>query len=287
LAEGRALQESDRMLAAAALSGGGLRSVLTFDAGPATIRSLAGRLHAMLEFTVPDVRTVWLSSTASESDLWSKVVVTSDGEGLMFERHPGVIAESGPGVTLLVIPDLSRADLPLLRAIVALAGSDVANLERDGLHVTWVPSLCWLAACPREAIGRVTPHVLDRFALRIASDSSLALWSEAELRLALGPQSSPAQSGTEISAEMGRALVEARSHHPVWTDAALEAVLGYFLEGTVNCRREATLARLAHELARIDDHPTIGVLDVNEAASLLGFLVSGPREARSGASKPL
>jgi magnesium chelatase subunit D len=67
-----------------------------------------------------------------------------------------------------VIPDLTKLSLAAARACVVLMGADVAHLERHGQQANWQPNLCWLAGCASGEVGVVSPHLLDRFALRLS-----------------------------------------------------------------------------------------------------------------------
>jgi magnesium chelatase subunit D len=282
-----ALDDVDRVLAAAALSSGGLRSVLAFDAEPTEFADLAERLALMLALTSPSVGVFRIHSEISETDLWSQMVLSPGHDGLLFQRRPGVITSTAPAVTLVVIPDLARAGLPVLRAVTVVAGSDVAHIERDGMKITWAPSLCWLAACPRDKVGRLSPHALDRFALRITSRRRAgARTREADLRAALIPSEEKGSAAMALEPAVAQTIEEASRRRPAWRDGALNAVLDYFPEGLVNPRREATLARLAHELARLGGDAEVESRHVQDAAGLMGFASSRPSTAGSVSFKP-
>src|ERR1700683_2184844 len=96
----------------------------------------------------------------------------------MTARRGGIAPGGGPsgrggraapprGPRVPIIPALARASLPATQAVVILAGADTAVVDRHGQHVKWEPRTRWLAACKRADLGRLSPHLLDRFPVRI------------------------------------------------------------------------------------------------------------------------
>ena len=90
-----------------------------------------------------------------------------DGK-LRFETIPGPLIDmpDGPPRTV-IIPDLARASLAVVRAAVTLIGADTAVADRYGQHATWQPRSRWIAACARSDLGKLSHHLLDRFAVRV------------------------------------------------------------------------------------------------------------------------
>ena len=118
----------------------------------------------------------YLGSSQQEDDLWICPSLSSEEERLSVTLRPGVLAGGldETRMPLLIVPDLAELSLAAARGGVALIGANVAHLERHGASKRWLPEACWLAACDRFAIGKVSPHLLDRFALRLDAESQLS-----------------------------------------------------------------------------------------------------------------
>ena len=156
-------------LAAAALSPG-LRSVLIYDLPTSSIDDVAALWTEMLRAaTGRSVRRVNLSPGASEDDLWGGYVPAGSLEASPIHWRDGLLAPPDGELRLVVIPDLARLGLVATRSCVQLVEAPIAHLERHGRSRSWRPELCWLAACDRDELGVVSPHLLDRFALRLHS----------------------------------------------------------------------------------------------------------------------
>ena len=56
------------------------------------------------------------------------------------------------------------------RACIALMDSGVAHVERHGYQGQWRSHICWIAGCERSQVKFLSPHLLDRFALRLAGE---------------------------------------------------------------------------------------------------------------------
>ncbi|MYS73101.1 magnesium chelatase, partial [Streptomyces sp. SID5926] len=52
---------------------------------------------------------------------------------------------------------------------VQLLGADVVTVERGGPRRTVRPRARWLAVCRSADVGRVSRHLLDRFAVRLSA----------------------------------------------------------------------------------------------------------------------
>ncbi|MEB3356045.1 MAG: hypothetical protein VKK04_04915 [Synechococcales bacterium] len=164
-----------RGLACAALNPG-LRSILVFDGAIATLQFAAHTLAQMLE-VVTDCRVVpiQLGVVETEEDLWGGLRLSNEGATTPFEWRRGLLASGrGQELRLVVIPDLTRLSLAAARACIALMESEIAYLERHGHRDAWKPNLCWLAGCSRSEVGLLSPHLLDRFALRLSGQEVAA-----------------------------------------------------------------------------------------------------------------
>ncbi|MFI0372601.1 hypothetical protein ACH35V_32450 [Actinomadura sp. 1N219] len=225
-----------------------LRGVLLFDLRPEIVVPLGRRLADSLADTTGRPRVVHVGSSGSEDALWSSVA-PQEGRGIRVSPGRLVGLRQGPP-PVVVAADLARLGLAERRAAIMLLGAEVAHLERNGLTRTW-PSLSrWVAACARADAGRVSPHLLDRFPIRI--------------------------NARGLTAESVNGAPQAR---PVSTDGRLAGtpaeVIRYVttLTGSTSpgVRRELALARLARALATLRGQGVTTVADVDAAASLMGL----------------
>ncbi|TCO59850.1 hypothetical protein [Actinocrispum wychmicini] len=209
----------------------GLGGVLLLDLDPSLLLPLGRWLADSLAGNV-----VLLGSSTTEEDLWLRTRLA----GNEFSTSPGLLAED-PAV--VVVPDLCRAGLPVTRAAVTLVGADCASAEVLGHSIRWRPRTRWLAAADRGEVGHLSPHLLDRFPIRVDA---------ADLR-----ECPPATSQ----------ILPAR---PLpMTPAAVAAVVAT-MEPGLSPRRELTLARVARALAAFDGADTVQPEHVAQAADLLG-----------------
>lgn len=259
----------DLVLACAALSPS-LRTILAFDVDRGQLEELARRLTSML-ITVGEhpVHRTTLGSAETEDSLWVRLEVHTEAGGLLVYRRPGRLAAQDSGVMIVVVPDLALLDVSAVRAVVTLAGADVVHLERHGLSRVWTPRLIWLAGCSTAAVGRVSLHVLDRFALRL--HSAVPTPDEAtELLAELREDKRRRQRGSAIPADLLDALMAAAGRRSEVGWAALDAVVRYFpLPTTHTARREVALTRAAAAIARLDGDSEVGESHVDAAAEML------------------
>ncbi|MFK0097588.1 hypothetical protein [Streptomyces sp. NPDC091040] len=222
-----------------------LAGVLLFDLPPEHLPAVSRTFAHLLGRSTgrppgrPAPRTVLDSATVDE-DLWIRPRVRRGPEGIGFTFGPGPLAEPDGGPRLVVVPDLARLSLPGQRAAVQLLGSDTAALEHSGIRHHWRPRARWLACCRSEDAALLSPHLLDRFALRLAAP---------ELRPRPGPDPLgplPAAWATALAPQTPRPRV-------TLTDEAASAVLDLLdeQEGGGN-RRALALARIARALCRLD-----------------------------------
>ncbi|MBC6461075.1 hypothetical protein [Actinomadura sp. HBU206391] len=247
-------------LACAALDRG-LSGVLLFDLDPALAPAVARRLAELL--AAPGQVTV-VGATTTEDDLWTRVRPWP-AEWAGFRGAPGPLVGAGRPPGVILVPDLARLGLAAGRAAVTTIGADVAHLERMGRHVTWAPSDRWLATCRRDDIGRVSPHLLDRFAVRV---DAAGLRPGAEPMLA-----EPAPSW--------RRAVRA-GLLPGLSVAAADRVIELISALGVGARRDLSLARIARALAALGGASVVEAQHVDDAAHLIGLSAPTTEEPEPG-----
>ncbi|NJL47695.1 MAG: hypothetical protein HC929_09695 [Leptolyngbyaceae cyanobacterium SM2_5_2] len=281
-------------LACAALDSG-LRSILVFDASPATLQTMAGLLAQMAavgaggEVVLPQatdtkvtgqIVPVQLGTVETEEDLWGSLALGQNGTSQSVVWKAGLLAVRTEQETrIVVIPDLSRLSLAASRACVMLMGADVAHLERHGQRDRWPPQLFWLAGCDRTRIGTLSPHLLDRFALRLSGGESpnshqrvtqLRSWFEQ-----FDQKHSPGNGEVEaapLSAQVVEGLNQAQQIQPEVLPEARERVLEYVgVSGGYSPRRDLALLRLARAQARLTGTAQVGEQAVDGAAALIGL----------------
>ena len=263
-----------RGLACAALNPD-LRSILVFDGTIASLQSAADRLALMLEqVTGCNVVSARLGAIETEEDLWGSLALSGENADKSVEWRRGVLASGRDReLRLVVIPDLTRLSLAAARACVTLMGSDVAYLERHGHQDIWQPNLCWLAGCSRSDVGLVSPHLLDRFALRLGSQDIVATDRVAALQQWLEePQESQKSKDKDLSVEWINALELAKSLQPEVTLAAQKRVFDYIVPGSgYSVRRELALMRLAQTNCQLDGIDLVTAQQVDLAARAIGL----------------
>ncbi|MEN3281415.1 MAG: magnesium chelatase subunit [Solirubrobacteraceae bacterium] len=270
-----------RLLACAALEPA-LRSVLCFDHDADQLTgvaaTLASALHAVGE---GDVQQFVLSSGADEESLWMRLSLRGDRDGLQLRLVPGPLGpqENESAIVLVVVHDLARLSLPAARACVMLVGADVAHLERHGQQRRWRPRTCWVAGCRSADVGRISPHLLDRFAIRLARSS---LDIEADARAALEaaatgvqpPRATPEDPFDAVDVQRARRLRPRRRR------AAIHRVFDLLGDSGHGLRRHLTLARIAVAEARLQGAAYVGAEHVDRAAALLMAPATRVTEAR-------
>ncbi len=235
-------------------------------------------------------RVVWLTAGTTDDELWSSTRLAGrDGE-LAFARETGPLVESDPAAppTVVAGTNLARLSLPALRAAVQVVNADAAAMERNGASARWRPRAAWLVACPGDEVGRVSAHVLDRFALRVHAG-----------RL---PRTEGGHAGGTLADPYGAAAGQAE---PWWlpppsslrltappdalrvTGAATTRAVELVDGRAPGMRRELGLVRIARALAAMDGQPVVDRSDVDRAAELIGLRppVAAPaRRPRPGRS---
>jgi magnesium chelatase subunit D len=283
-----------RGLACAALSPG-LRSLLVFDASPTTLETMAGLLAQMvavvtegdvvlLEWSAKEterrVVPIQLGTVETEEELWGSLSLGQDIAARTVVWKPGLLAAGrGQEIRIVVIPDLSRLSLAASRACVMLMGSEVAHLERHGQRDRWQPQLYWLAGCDQTRIGVLSPHLLDRFALRLSGGEypnssqrpvQLGTW------LRQFDQPSPSREKEDetysLSPELVTRLQQVKSNQPEVLPEARERVLDYLeLSPGYSPRRDLALLHLARSNAQLSRLAQVREEDVDNAADIINL----------------
>lgn len=228
-----------------------LRGVLLFDLEPALLLDIGHWLGSLLGNPHPYV----LGASAVADSAW---IGLSSGPTFGVSPGPLVDRPGTPPLTVLV-SDLAKLSPTGQRAALTLLDTDVANLEREGLSVTWAPRTRWVAICARADVGRVPPHLLDRFPLRVDASG---------LPADLEP---PAKKWRHVLAGGRLATVP---------DEVARGVVGRTAGGMAGARRDLALARIGRALATLDGRTRTTHADVERAASLLRL--PSPRDRDRG-----
>ncbi|PSM38387.1 magnesium chelatase [Streptomyces dioscori] len=257
-----------------------LCSVLLFDLEPRLLDPVARLFRRILAGVgQPEAPLVMLGTTSRDEDLWARTVLRQETGGIAFRLEPGPLiqADDRPGALppVVAVPDLCRLSVAGMRAAVQLLGADVAVVEHVGLSRTARPRARWLAACGSADAGRVSSHLLDRFAIRLPA-ADLRLPDVERLLVSLPPawleRAARAAGGNDAPAV-------------TVTDEAITRV-GRLLGPDTGVRRQLALARLARALAALEGEPTAAVAHCDEAARLMGLAVTEPPQPPEPAAGP-
>ncbi|HSH82109.1 MAG TPA: hypothetical protein VLA19_26580 [Herpetosiphonaceae bacterium] len=260
-----------RALACAALSPG-LRSILIFDSPPLQLQAIALKLAAMLESVhggPTDI--VMLGSVEAEDELWGELAVCRDSDGARFTWQPARLlqAPQTSGSRIIVIPDLARLALPAARASITLMDAPVAFFERHRQHLIWSPSLCWLATCSRAEVGEVSPHLLDRFALRVEQPDEMPVDRSADVYAWVAERAPERNTPDVLPPTLRKHLQRVASLSPTVPRSVLRHILSRLSTLHASPRRELALARLTRTLAQLEGRLETSDHDVMMAAALL------------------
>ena len=257
-----------------------LRSILLFDISINNLQQVAGILVSLLKVTTESeiVVPLKLGTFESEDDLWGQVGLGDELEKQAFNWQFGLFssADNTNEIKLVIIPDLTKLSLAAMRACVVLMGADVAHLERHGQHKSWQPNFCWLVGCSsqNEEIGKISPHLLDRFTLRLNVQIENNDNRVTQIQKLLNSQEKPQESlfeEREIEPELKEWLREIRSCLPSMTPSALERILDYTYESNIYHRREIALARFASTYAQLEAANSVTINHVNKVARIMGL----------------
>ena len=258
-----------------------LRSILLFDISINNLQQVAGILVSLLKVTTECEKVVplKLGTFESEDNLWGQVGLGDELEKQAFNWQFGLFssADNTNEIKLVIIPDLTKLSLAAMRACVVLMGADVAHLERHGQHKYWQPNFCWLVGCSsqNEEIGKISPHLLDRLALRLNiqqienNDKRVT-----QIQKLLNSPEKPQQllfEERKIEPELQEWLRQIRSSLPSMTPSALETILNYNYESNIYHRREIALARFASTYAQLEAADSVTVKHVDKVAKIMGL----------------
>ncbi|HET9380636.1 MAG TPA: magnesium chelatase [Streptomyces sp.] len=256
-----------------------LSGVLLLDLEPRLVDPVARLFGGVLTGSRDAVDApLVLGAADRDEDLWTRTRFERDAHGITFRTGPGPLieAEGRPGTPpLAVVPDLARLSVAGMRAAVQVLGADVVVVERTGLSRTVRPRVRWLAACRAADVGRLSRHMLERFAVRLSMADLRTLPPPGTLLDALPPAWRTAATG-------GVRPV------PV-TDDALGRVPELLGPGA-GVRRELSLLRLARTVAALGGAPSAGARHCDAAARLIGLAVpeapQGPEPEPAPADPP-
>ncbi|MFE7032522.1 magnesium chelatase [Streptomyces sp. NPDC057621] len=260
-----------------------LCSVLLFDLEPQLLDPVARLFRRILAGAGrTEAPLVMLGTTSRDEDLWTRAVLRQEADGIAFHLEPGPLiqADDRPEVLppVVAVPDLCRLSVAGMRAAVQLLGADVTVVEHAGLSRTARPRARWLAACGSADAGRVSSHLLDRFAIRLPA-AGLRLPDVERLLGSLPPDWLGRAAGA-VGGQGAPAVTV--------TDEVITRV-GRLLGPDTGVRRQLALARLARALAALEGDDTAGVAHCDEAARLMGLAAGEsprPPEPAAGPAPP-
>lgn len=267
-----------------------LRSILVFDATYTGLLTTANLFAKMIEHvTDRKVKQTILGVSEQEDDLWGGLSLDMKEEKPILGLR-GLLTETQADtyLRLIVIPNLTTLSLATARACVMLLGADVVHLERNGQHQRWKPTLCWLANCSRAHVGIVSPHLLDRFPIRLNwQDVHHSARAQYILNQILQNQplddtstftlpdfiKEQLQKGARVKPRLGN------------EDQVINRIFSYTSDTTVYTpRREIALARYAVAVAQYENSPEVRLLHVDKAAYLMGLTLSPEKENHKASS---
>jgi magnesium chelatase subunit D len=265
---------------ASALLQPALCSVLVFDATFSGLEQIAQQMVALAAATGQQL-TPQVIRAADDDDLWGEQRLPNS-QGAM-QTYAQLFSPPHPGqpTPLLIIPDLSTLNLAAARTCIMLLGSPVAHLERHGQQAAWTPRYYWLAGCRQDDVGSVSPHLLDRFALRLSWQSTRQLASSHQARIA-ALQNQLQQSQPEPMPPLAPALIEQIKHalaQPPFIEIApalCEQITTYFSDTPIHPRRELALARCSVALAQLAGDTRLLEEHIEQAAELMGLMGANP-----------
>jgi len=257
----------------------GLRSILLFDISPVDLQQVAEVLISLLKaVTECEIVPIKLGTFESEDDLWGQIGLCGESENQAFKWQSGLLGktENDQEIQLVIIPDLTKLSLAAMRACVVLMGADVLHLERHGQNLYWQPNLCWLVGCSsqQEEIGKISPHLLDRFAIRLNGKINNNTDRVNQIKQLLNDERLEQKSlfqEREIEPELQQWLKQISISQPKMTLKALERILDYTSTSTVYHRRELALARFSSTFAQLEAQKQVTVAHVDRVAKMIGL----------------
>jgi magnesium chelatase subunit D len=282
----------------------GLRSILLLDAPHSGLQQLADTLAQLLRASSAlPVKQHRFGTQAADDDIWGSLYLPSHHSERAVHRLFSA-ERNAKELQLITIADLTTLSLDAARAVTVLVGAEVVHLERNGISSCWHPQQCWLAGCASEAIGRLSPHMLDRFALRLswqelvptdADDDASAIarllarvpTEKAAVSetlpssdLEIQPETLPRSIGELPRLPLRGHLAERKYLEQVKQAAqrqvevsstALARILDYLPAQNYYPRREIALVRFAATLARLAGDAALNASHIDKAAQVLGF----------------
>lgn len=257
----------------------GLRSILLFDISPVDLQQIAGVLISLLKaVTECGIVPIKLGTFESEDDLWGQIGLWGELENQAFKWQSGLLGktENDLEIRLVIIPDLTKLSLAAMRACVVLMEADVVHLERHGQNLYWQPNLCWLVGCSSqpEEIGKISPHLLDRFAIRLNGKINNNTDRVSQIKQLLNDKRLEQKSlfqEREIEPELQQWLKQVSILQPKMTPEALKRILDYTSTLTVYHRRELALARFSSTFAQLEAEKQVTVAHVDRVAKMIGL----------------
>jgi magnesium chelatase subunit D len=254
-----------------------LGGVLMLDLPPAMLPVLGRWLAARIG---DGTEVVSLGSSHSDDDLWWRAGMHAEDGAFRLRPRPGVLVEApGAPPRLLLVPDLSRAGLAVRRAAVTLIGAGTAVADRHGQHQSWQPRARWLAACPRAGLARLSPHLLDRFAVRVdAAGLTRTVRGVSALRAAVDGDDAEFLPPSGPLPPPGRL--------PALTGDAARLAVELIGAAAAPTRRDLAVARTARALAILDLSSTTTPDHVRRAADLLQLSAAEPAHPQTADTAP-
>lgn len=249
----------------------GIGPVLFVDLDPALLRVFANVLGDMVgglypEPGVPDVHVLgpWADAEALRMRLRSidgRIVVA-----------PGPLAEvPGRPPPVLAIPHLGSVGLSVVQALLTQVGAEAYQSAAN-----WLPQAWWLAAADQRDLATMSPHLLDRFAVRFdGRPINAALLRVAVAAGGKAPATMPTPHELVERARANRAPLEPVARPAAWSLEANQAVMRA-LTPEVGRRRDLALAHSARALATRQGAATVRPGHVSAAARLLGLKPVAP-----------
>jgi magnesium chelatase subunit D len=251
----------------------GLTGVLLFNLGAELIAPVADAFEDVLRRARGrSVRRVTLGAATRDDELWVVPALGVRDDSITVSITPGPLVgqDSNSGVGLVIVPDLVRLSLAGVRASVQVLGADVATTERYGFRARWRPQARWLAICAEDEVGRISPHLLDRFPIRV--DAAGLRSSLAPGERVLAAVADRAIDGVlEPLPEHWRAALARSGERPLLLSAEVVGRVIELLDPAPGCRRAIALARLARALATLDGAEAATPDHVEAAARLIGL----------------
>lgn len=263
-------------LACAALHPG-LRSILMFDVPYPIFKTAVETFRQMLQITTKQtVIQESLAPSAQDDDLWGSTLFPGNQDTPFPSLLSGLFSKerSMHGIQLITIPNLTHLSLPAARACIMLMDNSIAHLERNGQSEHWNTHYCWLAACNRNDVGTISPHLLDRFALRLTWQNQKQtdlVQRVADLLTTMHSLPANHNEARTLSSEIQQRLIEALHRQVEVTPEAVKSVLAYTPAEHMYPRRDIALARLAHAVAQLEGETSMSTRHVIKAAALIGL----------------